>query len=49
MRNSLRTMLLAATLTLCGGVASAGPLEDAEAAYDRKDYAKESEKAFPIL
>lgn len=32
-------MLLAAMLAISSGVASAGPLEDAVAAYQRQDYA----------
>ena len=39
MPNTLRTLLLAAMLAMSSGVASAGPFEDADAAYNRKDYA----------
>ena len=39
MSNPLRAMLLAAMLAISSGVASAGPLEDAVAAYQRQDYA----------
>ena len=39
MPSTIRTMLLAAMLAMSSGVASAGPLEDADAAYKRGDYA----------
>ncbi len=39
MSNAIKTLLLAAMLSMSSVVASAGPFEDANAAYERQDYA----------
>jgi TPR repeat protein len=48
MTNLLRTLLIAAMLVLVLGVATASPLEDALAAFGRKDYAAALEDFRPL-
>ena len=48
MPNAIRTMLVAAMLAISSGMANAGPHEDADTAYVRKDYATALKLFLPL-